>query len=208
MRDGVTVSIHPRDSFYPYHPVFGLSSAVIWKRRCACMAEPCRSIAHPFAPVWNSASRALVLGTFPSVQSRESAFYYGHPLNRFWRVLAALFGEELPQTIPEKQAMLLHHGIALWDVLASCVINGSADSTIRRAVPNDIGPILHGAPIAQVFANGQTAAALYRRFTEPVSGMPILTLPSTSPANARWSVEKLAEAWQPIFSCVTAPANR
>ncbi len=166
------------------------------------MADIYRGIAHPFAPVYNHASRALVLGTFPSVQSRENVYYYGHPHNRFWRVLAALFGEAAPQTIPEKQAMLLVHGIALWDVLASCDICGSADSSIRNAVPNDIGQLLRGAPITRVFANGQTAAALYRRWCEPVCGIPILTLPSTSPANARWTVEALAEAWLPLKDSV------
>ncbi|MCE5343720.1 MAG: DNA-deoxyinosine glycosylase [Eubacteriales bacterium] len=172
------------------------------------MAETYRGIIHPFASVWNHASRALVLGTFPSVQSRENAFYYGHPQNRFWRVLAALFAEEIPENVPEKQALLLHHGVALWDVLAACDITGSADGSIRRPEPNDIRPLLNGAPIGRVFANGQTAAALYRRWCEPVCGVPVLALPSTSPANARWTLEALTEAWQPLRECVSPPENR
>jgi double-stranded uracil-DNA glycosylase len=170
------------------------------------MAEPFRGIVHPFLPVWNSTSRALVLGTFPSVQSRANAFYYGHPQNRFWRVTAALFNELTPQTIQDKQAMLLKHGVALWDVLASCDINGSADGSIRNATPNDIGQLLHDAPITRVFANGQTAATLYRKYVEPACGMPIVTLPSTSPANARWTVEALTQAWLPLKESVDLQA--
>ncbi|HNW85355.1 MAG TPA: DNA-deoxyinosine glycosylase [Candidatus Limiplasma sp.] len=159
------------------------------------MAETYLGIAHPFPPVWDCNSRALVLGTFPSVQSRANAFYYGHPQNRFWRVLALLYGETIPTENEDKRALLLRHGIALWDVLASCDVTGSADGSIRNPVPNDIGALLTQAPIRQLFANGQTAAALYRRWCEPQAGLPIIPLPSTSPANAAWSVERLARAW-------------
>lgn len=142
--------------------------------------------------------RVLVLGTFPSVKSRENEFYYGHPQNRFWRVIAALFGEPLPETIPEKRAMLIRNHVALWDVLASCDILGSADDSIRHPVPNDIAGLLQYTQVHTVFVNGQTAAKLYRRWCEPQTGLPAIALPSTSPANAKWTLPKLVEAWQPL----------
>jgi double-stranded uracil-DNA glycosylase len=166
------------------------------------MAKTYRNLAHPFAPVWNGDSRALVLGTFPSVQSREREFYYGHPQNRFWPVLAALFTEDVPETAQQKSALLLSHRIALWDVLASCDVTGSADGSIRSPVPNDIAALLAKAPIRSVFCNGQAAASLYRRFAEPLTGVPAVTLPSTSPANARWTRETLLAAWAPLRVCV------
>ena len=162
------------------------------------MADTYLGIVHPFTPVWDERSRVLVLGTFPSVKSRENAFYYGHPQNRFWRVLAILLQETEPQSVADKRALLLRHGVALWDVLASCDITGSADGSIRRPVPNDIAGLLAQAPIRQVFANGQAAAALYRRWCEPQTGLPITALPSTSPANAAWSVARLAQGWRAL----------
>lgn len=171
------------------------------------MAETYLGITHPFPPVWDGACRALVLGTFPSVKSRENLFYYGHPQNRFWRVLAALFNAPLPQDIGARRALLLQNHIALWDVLAACDIAGSADGSIRNPVPNDIAGLLKAAPVTRIFANGQTAAALYRRWAEKDAGLPITALPSTSPANAAWSVEKLALAWQPLIACALG-ANR
>jgi len=159
------------------------------------MAEQFTGIAHPFDPVWNAHSRVLVLGTFPSVQSRANAFYYGHPQNRFWLVLSRVFNQPVPQTVPEKRDFLLANGVALWDVLASCDITGSADSAIRNPIPNDLTPLLTGAPIRQIFTNGQTAARLYARYCQPVTGLPAQALPSTSPANAAWSVERLAAVW-------------
>lgn len=166
------------------------------------MAEMYVGISHPFAPVWDGACRALVLGTFPSVKSRANQFYYGHPQNRFWRVLGALFDAPVPVGIEAKRVLLLEHHIALWDVLAACDIMGSADGSIRNAVPNDIAGLLKTAPIQTVFANGQAAASLYRRFCEADAGVPVFALPSTSPANAAWSVERLAEAWQPLRALV------
>jgi hypoxanthine-DNA glycosylase len=163
------------------------------------MADRFLNIAHPFAPVWDARSRVLVLGTFPSVKSRETAFYYGHPQNRFWRVLATLLQEEVPATIESKRALLLQNGVALWDVLASCDIAGSADGSIRRPIPNDIAQLLSRAPIRHIFTNGQTAAALYRRWCEPQTGVPATALPSTSPANAVWTLPRLTEAWQPLI---------
>ena len=153
---------------------------------------------HPIAPVYDGKSRILILGSFPSVKSREQGFFYGHPQNRFWRVTAAVFGDEVPGTVPERRAFLLRHGVALWDVIAACEIIGSSDASIRDATVNDLRPILEAAPIRAIFVNGQTAAKLYRRYTEPVTGRPAVVLPSTSPANASWSLERLIEAWRVI----------
>jgi double-stranded uracil-DNA glycosylase len=166
------------------------------------MAAIDRGVRHPFAPVLDGASRALVLGTFPSVQSRARAFYYGHPQNRFWPVLAALFDEAVPITAEEKRALLLCRRVALWDVLASCDIAGSADGSLRNPVPNDITALINGAPIQRIFCNGQAAFALYRRFVEPAAGLPAVRLPSTSPANARWTLEALVAAWRPLREAV------
>ena len=149
---------------------------------------------HNIPPVWDKHSRVLILGSFPSVKSREGQFFYHHPQNRFWRVLAAVLGYETHTTVPEKRAMLLAHGVALWDVIASCEITGSSDSSIRNAVPNDVGPI--AANVQAIFCNGQTAYRLYGRFLEPVLGRPAIPLPSTSPANAAWSLERLTDAWR------------
>ena len=154
---------------------------------------------HPIAPVNDENARILILGSFPSVKSREQGFFYGHPQNRFWRVTAAVFGEEVPMTVPERRAFLLRNGVALWDVIAACEIEGSADASIKNAAVNDLGPILAAAPIRAIFVNGQTAAKLYRRYAEPLTGRPAVTLPSTSPANASWSLERLIEAWKVIL---------
>ena len=152
-------------------------------------------VEHPIAPVFDARSRILILGSFPSVKSRETAFFYGHPQNRFWKVLAAVFGDVVPGDVPSKRGFLLRHGIAVWDVIASCDIEGSSDSSIRNVVPNDLREILATAPIASIFVNGQTAARYYRRYTQGVVGIEATVLPSTSPANAAWSLERLVEAW-------------
>ena len=153
---------------------------------------------HPFAPVWDEHSRVLILGSFPSVKSREENFFYGHPQNRFWRVVSAVLGCPKPNTVEEKQSMLLTHGIALWDVIASCAIEGSADASITDAVPNDLAPIFAAADIRAVYCNGSAAWALYQKHILPVLGRAAVKLPSTSPANARWTIEKLTEAWSVI----------
>ena len=153
---------------------------------------------HPIPPVFDENSRVLILGSFPSVKSREQGFFYGHPQNRFWRVTAAVFGDETPMTVPERRAFLLRHGVALWDVIAACEITGSADASIRNPEINNLRPILEAAPIRAIFVNGQTAAKLYRRYAEPLTGRPAYLLPSTSPANAVWSLERLIEAWRAI----------
>ncbi len=157
------------------------------------------AVIHPFPPLYDARSRVLILGSFPSVKSREAMFFYGHPRNRFWRVLAALLGCGAPQTVEEKKSMLHAHHLALWDVIASCEITGSSDSSIKNARPNDLRPIFAGAPIAAVFCNGQTAYRLYCRYLEPVCGRAAACLPSTSPANASCSVEQLCAAWRSIL---------
>ena len=150
---------------------------------------------HPFPPLWAADARVLILGSFPSVKSRESRFFYGHPQNRFWKVLPALFDEPQPRTTEEKAALALRHRIALWDVIASCEIAGSSDASITRVVPNDLRPILAGAEIRAILCNGGTAGRWYDRLLRAELGREAKTLPSTSPANARWSLSRLTEAW-------------
>ena len=155
-------------------------------------------VTHTFEPVYDENSRILILGTFPSVKSREQQFYYGHPQNRFWKVLAAVTDHAPLENVEEKKQFLLGHQIALWDVIASCDIIGSSDSSIKNVVANDIGRVLSEAPIRQIFVNGQTAFKLYKKYVLPETGVMPVCLPSTSPANAAWNMEKLTEAWQVI----------
>lgn len=156
-------------------------------------------IIHSIEPVFDTESRVLILGTMPSPKSREVQFYYGHPQNRFWRVLAAVLGEELPQSVPEKKAMLLRHRIALWDVLAECEITGASDSSIRNPVANDLSVILDHAPVQAVFTTGATAWKLYTRLQKPHTGIEAVRLPSTSPANCAVKMEALTEAYKAIL---------
>ena len=156
-------------------------------------------IIHSIEPVFDTESRVLILGTMPSPKSREVLFYYGHPQNRFWRVLAAVLGEELPQSVPEKKAMLLRHRIALWDVLAECEITGASDSSIRNPVANDLSVILDHAPVQAVFTTGATAWKLYTRLQKPHTGIEAVRLPSTSPANCAVKMEALTEAYKAIL---------
>ena len=153
-------------------------------------------IVHPFEPVFDNRSRVLILGSFPSVRSREEGFYYGHPQNRFWRVIAAVYGEAVPADLPAKKRLLIDHQLALWDAAAQCDIEGSRDSSISNTVPTDLSVILDRAEIRRVLCNGQTAAKLYHRYQEPLTGIPAVTLPSTSPLNASWSLDRLTEAWR------------
>ncbi len=155
-------------------------------------------VIHPIAPVYDENSRILILGSFPSVKSREESFFYGHPQNRFWGVLAKLFLEEKPQTVCEKRDFLLRHGIALWDVIAECEIRGSSDSSIQNAVPTDLSRILSSASIEHIYVNGRTAEKYYRIYQEKQIGYRAVCLPSTSPANAAWSMERLVEEWRRI----------
>ena len=156
-------------------------------------------IVHSFEPVYDKASEILILGTLPSVKSRENNFYYGHKQNRFWKVLATLLKEPVPDTIEEKKAMLLVHRIALWDVIQSCDIKGSSDSSIKNVQPTDIGMILEKTNVTQIYANGNKAGQLYKRYQFPVTGIEATVLPSTSPANAAWSLARLCEAWKTIL---------
>lgn len=153
------------------------------------------TVTHEIQPVFDSRSRVLLLGTMPSPASREQGFYYGHPQNRFWRVLAAIFDEPAPRTIEEKRDMLLRHHIALWDVLASCEIEGASDASIRDAQPNDLARIFDAADIRAVFATGTKAGELYRKLIEPTLSVPCTTLPSTSPANAKMKLADLVDAY-------------
>lgn len=153
---------------------------------------------HGIAPVYDENSEILILGSFPSVRSRAEGFFYGHPRNRFWRVMAAVFGDEVPVSTEEKKDFLLRHRVALFDVLAECEIEGSADGSIRAALPNDLTPILEKGRIQRIFVNGKTAEKLYQKYVLPKTGIPALCLPSTSPANAAVSEERLIEAWQEI----------
>ena len=152
-------------------------------------------IEHTFAPVYDADSLVLILGTFPSVKSREQNFYYGHPQNRFWKVLANLTGCEVPGTVEEKKKFLLREHIAVWDVIAKCDIIGSSDSSIRNVVPADLSRILDHAPIRQIYANGGKAYELYQKYAYPITGREIVKLPSTSPANAAYSLERLIGQW-------------
>ncbi|MBQ3010661.1 MAG: DNA-deoxyinosine glycosylase [Oscillospiraceae bacterium] len=155
-------------------------------------------VVHPISPVYNAESRILILGSFPSVKSRENEFFYGHPQNRFWKVLAAVYEREVPQTVEQKKELLLTCKIALWDVIASCDIAGSADSTIKNAVPNDVERILNAADIGCIYVNGKTAEKYYNRFLRDRLGRQAVCLPSTSPANAAWNLERLVEQWKQI----------
>jgi len=156
-------------------------------------------IVHSFEPVYNIDSEILILGTLPSVKSRENNFYYGHKQNRFWKVLATLLKEPVPETIEEKKAILLAHHIAIWDVIQSCDIKGSRDSSIKNVAPTDLRMILEKTNITRIYANGNKAGQLYKRYQFSVTGIEATVLPSTSPANAAWSLARLCETWGAIL---------
>lgn len=153
---------------------------------------------HPIAPVFDKDSKVLILGSFPSVRSREEGFFYGHPQNRFWKVTSQIFGEELPVTIDEKKAFLIRNHIALWDVIGSCEIDGSSDSSIRDVTVNDLSVILGTADIRAIFLNGKKAEQYYLKYIFPILKRDAVCLPSTSPANAAWNLEKLITVWGAI----------
>ncbi len=159
-------------------------------------------IIHPIEPVYYSDSRILILGSFPSVKSREEGFFYGHPQNRFWRVMAAVFEDSTPESIPEKRDFLIRNRVALWDVIKSCEITGSSDASIKNVEVNDLSRILDNADIKSIFVNGKTAEKMFRLYTEPMlkgeMGSAVL-LPSTSPANAAWSLDRLTEEWRRLI---------
>ncbi len=155
-------------------------------------------IIHPIPPLFAEDSKTLILGSFPSVKSREAEFFYGHPQNRYWAVVAAVFGCEMPETIEEKKKLVLSNKLAMWDVIGECEIEGSADSTIRNVTANDLSVILKNCPIERIFVNGKTAEKYYNKYTYPKTGIKAICLPSTSPANAAWKLDKLIEAWKII----------
>lgn len=153
---------------------------------------------HEIPPVYDENSRVLILGSFPSVKSREGRFFYHHPQNRFWKVISAVLGVPVPTSVEEKKKMLLSGHLAVWDVTASCTIAGSSDSSIRDVVPNDISHILMEADIRQIFCNGTASYNLYRKYILPMTGREAVKLPSTSPANAAWGLMRLTEEWSQI----------
>lgn len=153
---------------------------------------------HPIPPLYSASSSVLILGSFPSVKSREQEFFYGHPQNRFWRVIAAVYGTSVPTAVEEKKKLILSNGLALWDVIAECEIEGSSDSSISAVKPNDISIILNNCPVKRIFVNGKTAEKYYIKYIQPKIGLKAVCLPSTSPANAAWSFERLCEAWKVI----------
>ena len=155
-------------------------------------------VTHTFLPVYNQKSHVLVLGSFPSVKSREQKFYYGHPQNRFWKVIAHLTNNSVPQTIEEKKRLLLENNIAVWDVIASCDIIGSSDSSIKNVVVNDFRQVLDHSSIHTIYANGTKAYDLYCKYEKEQIGKEIIKLPSTSPANAAWNLERLCRAWKSV----------
>lgn len=154
-----------------------------------------QKVDHPIPPVFDEHSHTLILGSFPSVLSRKTEFFYGHPQNRFWRVLSEVLGRDVAHTVEEKRDLLLSEGIALWDVIGSCKIEGSADSTISDVVPNDLGLILERAPIRRIFVNGKTAKRYYDLYQRSRLGIDAVYLPSTSRANASFSLERLVAEW-------------
>ena len=160
-------------------------------------------VIHPIEPVYDKDSKILILGSFPSVKSREEGFFYGHKQNRFWKVISAVFSEEEPKSIEEKKALLLRNHIALWDVIKSCDIVGSSDSSISNVVANDISVILDVADIGAIYVNGKTALKYYEKYTEPIIKRSAICLPSTSPANAARNMDRLLEAWS-----ITAPEGK
>ena len=173
------------------------------------MSAERQKLTHGFGPFYTPESRVLILGSFPSVKSREQSFFYGHPRNRFWPVLAAICREETPQTLEQKKDFLRRNHIALYDVIESCSIVGSADSSIRDVVPADLRPILEASSVEnRIFTNGKTAAALYEHWLLPLLGLPAVPLPSTSPANAACSLPRLTERWaEALLPALTGPGR-
>ena len=164
-------------------------------------------IMHPIPPVYDKNSEILILGSFPSVKSREGCFFYHHPQNRFWKILALVMEQPVPETIDEKKRFLIKNHIAVWDVIASCTIEGSSDSSIKNVVPNDLSEILSAAPVRQIFCNGGTSHQYYKKYQEKTTGRTAIRLPSTSPANAAWNLERLKSEWNAIRDYLNTSAN-
>ncbi len=153
---------------------------------------------HPIPPLYSKNSEILILGSFPSVKSRENEFFYAHPQNRFWKVLSAVFNSPLPQNTDEKKELVLKNKLALFDVIKQCEIKGSGDSTIKNVIPNDLKPIIESSNIKHIFLNGKTAEKYYKKYLAPIIDIEFTTLPSTSPANAAYSLDRLIEEWKSI----------
>lgn len=156
------------------------------------------TIIHPIEPFYDKNSKILILGSFPSVKSREMMFFYGHKQNRFWQVISKVFGETTPSTVEEKKILLKKHNLALWDVIKSCDIEGSSDSSIKNVIPNDLSIIVNFANIEKIIVNGKTAEKFYNKYIKEKIGRDIICLPSTSPANATWKLDRLVDAWSII----------
>ena len=169
-----------------------------YEKRWTALEDKIKKTVHPIAPVYDESSKILILGSFPSVLSRRDTFFYAHPQNRFWKVLASVLDKDVPRTIDEKKSFLREGHIALWDVIGECTIEGSSDSSIKNVIPNDIAPILEAADIKMIFTNGKTAEKYYKKYIEPKTGRKAIALPSTSPANAAFNMEKLTENWRII----------
>ena len=157
-------------------------------------------VVHNIEPLYGADSRVLILGSFPSVKSREEEFFYAHPQNRFWKVIAAVFGEKIPIDIEEKKALILRHGLALYDVIYSCEITGSSDSSVKNVVPSELKPIIDNSKITKIFVNGRTAEKYYKKYQLKETGIECVVLPSTSPANAAWTMDRLYGQWKQILS--------
>ena len=155
-------------------------------------------VLHNIPPLYCEKSETLILGSFPSVKSREAEFFYGHPQNRFWRVLAGVFSAPVPETVEQKKKLVLENGLALWDVIAECEITGSADTSIKNVKPNNIAGIIEKTAVSRIFVNGKTAEKYYIRYIEKKVGQKAVCLPSTIPANAAWSLDRLIAAWSVI----------
>ena len=155
-------------------------------------------VIHNIEPLFDKNSKTLILGSFPSVKSREAGFFYAHPQNRFWKVIAGVFGEDVPLTVADKKALILNNGLALYDSVYSCEINGSSDSSMKNVVPSDLTPIIQNSKITKVFVNGRTAEKYYVKYSLNDTGINGMVLPSTSPANAAWSLERLIDEWSII----------
>lgn len=155
-----------------------------------------------FPPVCGSSARALILGSFPSPKSREQGFYYGHPQNRFWPLLASLLNEPVPHKddIASKKRLLLTHELALWDTVCRCTITGASDASIRDVVPNEVAGLVRQLGVRVIFCNGAASGRVYARYAQPFTGLPAVVLPSTSPANAAWTLPRLREVWGAAFA--------
>ena len=164
-------------------------------------------IIHPIPPLYDADSRILILGSFPSVKSREAMFFYGHPQNRFWRLLASLFNEPAPTSVEEKKTLALSHHIALWDSIRSCTITGSSDSSIRDVVPNDLSIILDNSRVERIFCNGALSHKMYMKYIFSITGIEATKLPSTSPANAAYGMDRLEKEWRVITEGVNSRTN-